>query len=322
MRVGELKELWETKYHNAEAPDLEWTGDDEIEWLRNGDHSPLSETEIMKQALQTENESLQIQLKTISNARRVAIFRGLLGDMEAKRRDKFLSQVGLQEKEQNVSVNDDEEDEESNKLQHFNENQGNGFAQLLQFYADSSEDEDGFGNNDDDDESYNPEVPPLKDDSNSNLSLEQNLSTVHESKPVKFVDQESSSSDPSSNESDEDSKLRRAEIMLRKDKRDIRGTLQGNYDEEDDLLASNAKPRPRAIRSSRCRAVAEKDSDFQYDFSALSEDSSSETNGKTMQDTSINSIQDESKMEETSGEPSPPPAVRRSARAAKRRAKK
>jgi hypothetical protein len=140
--------------------------------------------------------------------------------MEAKRRDKFLSQVGLQEKEQNVSVNDDEEDEESNKSQHFNENQGNGFAQLLQFYADSSEDEDGFGN-DDDDESYNPEVPPLKDDSNSNLSLEQNLSTVHESKPVKIVDQESSSSYPSSIESDEDSKLRRAKIMLRKDKRDI-----------------------------------------------------------------------------------------------------
>jgi hypothetical protein len=220
MRVGELKELWETKYHNAEAPDLEWTGDDEIERLRNGNHSPLSETEIMKQALQTENESLQIRLKTISNARRVAIFRGLLGDMEAERGDKFLSQVGLQEEEQNVSVNDDEEDEESNKSQHSSGNQGNGFAQLLQFYADSSEDEDGFGN-DDDDESYNPEVPPLKDDSNSNLSLEQNLSTVHESKPVKIVDQESSSSYPSSIESDEDSKLRRAKIMLRKDKRDI-----------------------------------------------------------------------------------------------------
>jgi hypothetical protein len=320
MRVGELKELWETKYNNAEAPDLEWTGDDEIERLRNGNHSLLSEMEIMKQALQTEKESLQIRLKTISNARRVAIFRGLLGDMEAERRDKFLSQVGLQEKELNVSVNDDEEDEESNKSQHSSGNQGNGFAQLLQFYADSSEDEDGFGN--DDDESYNPEVPPLKDDSNSDLSLEQNLSTVHESKPVQVVDQESSSSDPSTNESDEDSKLRRAEIMLRKGKRDIRGTLQGNYDEEDDLLASNAKPRPRAIRSSRRRAIAKKDNDFQYDFSALSEDSSSETDGKTTQDTSINSIQDESKMEETSGGPSPPPAVRRSARAAKRQAKK
>jgi hypothetical protein len=216
-----------------------------------------------------------------------------------------------------VSVNDDEEDEESNKSQHSSGNQGNGFAQLLQFYADSSEDEDGFGN--DDDESYNPEVPPLKNDSNSDLSLEQNLSTVHESKPVQVVDQESSSSDPSSNESDEDSKLRRAKIMLRKSKRDIQGTLQGNYDEEDDLLASNAKPRPRAIRSSRRRAVAKKkDNDFHNDFSALSEDSSSETDGKTTKDTSIDSIQDESKMEETSGEPSPPPAVRRSARAAKR----
>eukprot|EP00544_Gedaniella_sp_CCMP2646_P002075 CAMPEP_0202509334 /NCGR_PEP_ID=MMETSP1361-20130828/52719_1 /ASSEMBLY_ACC=CAM_ASM_000849 /TAXON_ID=210615 /ORGANISM="Staurosira complex sp., Strain CCMP2646" /LENGTH=318 /DNA_ID=CAMNT_0049143551 /DNA_START=125 /DNA_END=1082 /DNA_ORIENTATION=- len=318
MRVGELKELWETKYHNAEAPDLEWTGDDEIERLRNGDHSPLSETEIMKQALQTENESLQIRLKTISNARRVAIFRGLLGDMEAERRDKLLSQVGLQEKEQNVSVNDDEEDEESNTLQHSNGNQGNGFAQLLQFYADSSEDEDGFGF--DNDESCNPEVPPLKFQQRPLLG--KNLSTVHESKPVQVVDQESSSSDPSSNESDEDSKLRRAKIMLRKDKRDIRGTLQGNYDEEDHLLASNAKPRPRAICSSRRRAVAKKDNDFQYDFSALSEDSSSETDGKTTQDNSIDSIQDESKMEETSGEPSPPPAVRRSAMAAKRRAKK
>jgi hypothetical protein len=49
---------------------------------------------------------------------------------------------------------------------------------------------------------------------------------------------------------------------------------------------------------------SKKDNDFQYDFSALSEDSSSETDGKTTQDTSIDSIQDESKMEETSGVPS------------------
>jgi hypothetical protein len=238
--------------------------------------------------------------------------------MEAERRDKFLSQVGLQEKELNVSVNDDEEDEESNKSQHSSGNQGNGFAQLLQFYADSSEDEDGFGN--DDDKSYNPEVPPLKNDSNSDLSLEQNLSTVHESKPVQVVDQESSSSDPSSNESDEDSKLRRAEIMLQKGKRDIRGTLQGNYDEEDDLLASNAKPRPCAIRSSRRRAIAKKTT-ISSTTSQLSRRTAvvkpMEKQHKTLLSTVFKMNRRWKRLVV-----SPPPAVRRSARAAKRRAKK
>lgn len=294
MGVKKVEELWRSKYRNARAPNVKWKGDREIERLRNGDISSLSETSIMKEAIQTENEYFQTRLETISRSRQLAVVGGFLDGMPSDQKDSFLSKLGLQEKAgDESSYHEDDAVDRMSDISEENDEQ-----------SEVSEHQDS----DDDKASEKQESDQGKIEWNSDQET-----ASEEDTSVRDDSEEGSESDSSSDDSG-DSKLRSVANKLKKPKRNIRAELQGNYDSEDDKRQSKAKNTCKLGTRSRPHAAKKLDAAFVDDFSDDLED------GSTSDGTQSDGGRDGLKMAESSDEPPSPPAVRRSARNAAKRA--
>lgn len=83
MKVTALKTLWETKYCNVDPQVLEWTDEMELELqrLKAGEISSLADTDIIREAIKTENDFLRIKLQTISQSRQINVIKTFLNSL-------------------------------------------------------------------------------------------------------------------------------------------------------------------------------------------------------------------------------------------------